>query len=231
MSAKNRHGTCGYCAKQRKLTRDHIPPKPLLEQPYPANLLTVPACYECNQSFMKDDEYTRTVLAVDIRASRNRAAQSKLPAIIRSLQDPEGQGFAAYLASQTAQTAILGPDGTPMAEVIDVDRERLRATGSRLIRGLYFIEMGTPIPESAILRVASKVGLAQSDAHMATIGRVYGTWSDHRTGAVGDAFSYFAAVGPRVSFWLVLLYDYFLWGGTVDEREISEREADPAPPQ
>jgi hypothetical protein len=218
MSAKNRHGTCGYCAKQRKLTRDHIPPKLLLEQPYPPNLLTVPACYECNQSFMKDDEYTRTVLAVDIRASRNRAAQSRLPAIVRSLQDPSGQGFAAYLASQTTQTSILGPDGNPMAEMIDVDRERLRATGGRLIRGLYFIEIGRPMPESAILRVASKVGLAQSDENMVTIGRVYAAWSDHREGAVGDAFSYFAAIGQGVSFWLLLLYDYFLWGGTVDER-------------
>jgi hypothetical protein len=42
--------------------------------------------------------------------------------------------------------------------------------------------------------------------------------SDHRTGAIGEAFSYVAAVGPGVSFWLILLYDYFFWAGTVDEK-------------
>jgi hypothetical protein len=53
-------------------------PKLLLAPPFPANLITVPACYDCNQSFQKDDEYTRFITGIDFRASKNQDARSKL---------------------------------------------------------------------------------------------------------------------------------------------------------
>ena len=43
MSAKNKHRTCAYCRKFKKSTVDHVPPKLLLEQPFPPNLLRYPA--------------------------------------------------------------------------------------------------------------------------------------------------------------------------------------------
>ena len=66
--AKTRRGICAYCGKEKNLTRDHVPPKVLLAEPYPANLLTVPACHECNRRFQRDDDYTRSMLALDLRA-------------------------------------------------------------------------------------------------------------------------------------------------------------------
>jgi hypothetical protein len=54
MSARHRQNICAYCGKLKKLTKDHIPPKLLLEQPYPANLWTVPSCNDCNASFQED---------------------------------------------------------------------------------------------------------------------------------------------------------------------------------
>jgi hypothetical protein len=47
-------------------------PKLLLAPPFPANLITVPACYDCNQSFQKDDEYTRFITGIDFRASKTK---------------------------------------------------------------------------------------------------------------------------------------------------------------
>ena len=79
---------CVYCGKRKKLTVDHVPPKLFLAPPYPPNLLTVPACHECNASFTKNDEYTRTVVILDVRASNNTDAQAKLPAVMRSLLRP-----------------------------------------------------------------------------------------------------------------------------------------------
>jgi len=218
MSAKNKHRTCAYCRKLKKATVDHVPPKLLLEQPFPPNLLTVPCCSDCNQGFKADDEYTRTVIGLDVRASKNAAAQYNLPAIIRSLQRPDARGFAEYIASQSSASAILGPDGNPMGQMIEADRKRVDNSGARIIRGLYFIEMKRPLPEHAILKVASKAGLTADHPHMLTIARAWQTVADHRNRAVGTAFSYSAAVGEGVSFWLLLLYDYFFWAGTIDER-------------
>jgi hypothetical protein len=52
---------CSYCG-ERPDTRDHVPSKILLEEPYPENLAVVPCCYKCNQSFSLDEEYIGCLL-------------------------------------------------------------------------------------------------------------------------------------------------------------------------
>lgn len=107
MSTRNRRGVCAYCGKDKKLTDDHVPPKVLLHKPYPANLPTVPACADCNRGFQKDDEYTRAVLAVDVRAAGNPVARSHIPVIGRSL------GSVASLVHASLR-AYAGPDETSL---------------------------------------------------------------------------------------------------------------------
>lgn len=48
---------CIYCGKQAN-TREHVPSKAFLIKPYPTDLPTVPACYECNNGFSEDEVYT-----------------------------------------------------------------------------------------------------------------------------------------------------------------------------
>ena len=47
---------CVYCGGPTE-TRDHVPSKVLLDEPYPDNLPVVPACAQCNSSFSLDEEY------------------------------------------------------------------------------------------------------------------------------------------------------------------------------
>lgn len=47
---------CIYCTGPAD-TRDHVPSKCLLDQPYPANLPVVGCCDVCNQNFSKDEQY------------------------------------------------------------------------------------------------------------------------------------------------------------------------------
>ncbi|MEZ4810770.1 MAG: hypothetical protein R2819_10450 [Allomuricauda sp.] len=47
---------CVYCGDSAS-TRDHVPSKCLLEQPYPENLSVVGCCDSCNQDFSKDEQY------------------------------------------------------------------------------------------------------------------------------------------------------------------------------
>ncbi len=53
---KSRENGCIYCGN-RADTREHIPSKVLLSEPYPENLPTIPACFECNNGFSADEEY------------------------------------------------------------------------------------------------------------------------------------------------------------------------------
>lgn len=49
------HG-CIYCGGTPD-TRDHVPSKCLLEQPFPDNLPVVGCCDSCNQNFSRDEQY------------------------------------------------------------------------------------------------------------------------------------------------------------------------------
>ena len=47
---------CVYCGADAD-TRDHVPSRVLLDEPFPANLPVVPCCGSCNNSFSLDEEY------------------------------------------------------------------------------------------------------------------------------------------------------------------------------
>jgi len=49
-------GFCCYCGRGTE-TRDHVPSKVFLDEPYPSNLPVAFACQSCNESFSLDEEY------------------------------------------------------------------------------------------------------------------------------------------------------------------------------
>jgi hypothetical protein len=49
-------GMCVYCGTHPD-TRDHVPSKVLLDEPYPPELSVVGACKKCNSSFSLDEQY------------------------------------------------------------------------------------------------------------------------------------------------------------------------------
>lgn len=52
---------CVYCGGTPD-TRDHVPSKVLLDEPFPDDLPAVPACRACNHSFSADEEYLACLL-------------------------------------------------------------------------------------------------------------------------------------------------------------------------
>ena len=49
-------GMCAYCGAQPD-TRDHVPSKVLLDEPFPPQLPVVDACANCNTGFSLDEQY------------------------------------------------------------------------------------------------------------------------------------------------------------------------------
>lgn len=54
-------GRCAYCGEIPD-TRDHVPSKVLLDNPFPAHLPVVASCRTCNEDFSLDEEYFACVL-------------------------------------------------------------------------------------------------------------------------------------------------------------------------
>ena len=54
---------CIYCGAIAN-TREHVPSKAFLQEPFPDNLPTIPACFECNNGFSFDEDYFACYLDV-----------------------------------------------------------------------------------------------------------------------------------------------------------------------
>lgn len=65
---------CVYCGGGSPLTRDHVPSKVLLDEPFPENLPQVPACQACNASFSLDEEYLACLVDCVIVGSTDPSA-------------------------------------------------------------------------------------------------------------------------------------------------------------
>jgi len=63
-------GFCVYCGAEPS-TRDHVPSKVLLDEPYPPNLPVVFACERCNNGFSKDEQYLACFIESVINGSSN----------------------------------------------------------------------------------------------------------------------------------------------------------------
>jgi hypothetical protein len=59
---KDLESYCIYCHCESASTRDHIPPRVFLDEPYPSYLDVVPACDLCNKSFSSDELYVSCYL-------------------------------------------------------------------------------------------------------------------------------------------------------------------------
>lgn len=94
---------CSYCG-ERPDTRDHVPSKILLDEPFPENLPVVPCCNNCNQSFSLDEEYIACLIecvlcgTTDIdklkREKVKKILQNKAPLrerIFQSMTETNGQ--------------------------------------------------------------------------------------------------------------------------------------------
>ena len=60
---KSKGNGCIYCGKPAT-TREHTPSKAFLLEPYPENLPTIPACFECNNGYSEDENYVSCFLDV-----------------------------------------------------------------------------------------------------------------------------------------------------------------------
>lgn len=60
---KSKGNGCIYCGKPAT-TREHTPSKTFLLEPYPENLPTIPACFECNNGYSEDEKYVSCFLDV-----------------------------------------------------------------------------------------------------------------------------------------------------------------------
>src|SRR5688572_9409203 len=74
---------CFHCGGPPN-TNDHSPPKVLLDKPYPDEMITVPSCYECNNSASLDEAYLACAVECAVAGQTTPESVSR-PAIQKML--------------------------------------------------------------------------------------------------------------------------------------------------
>jgi hypothetical protein len=139
--------SCAYCGKTPAPTRDHVPPKSAFSKPYPANLITVPSCEDCNSKYSELDEEFRIGLSL-LAAEQTPQAQylwrkHTLPGVRKN------QRLRRLLVSSISDHKVwLRSPITGRFEryhTVSWPANTYQAMIERVTRGLYFKEVGAPL--------------------------------------------------------------------------------------
>jgi hypothetical protein len=141
--------TCIYCGNTENMTVDHIPPKALFPEPRPLNMMTVPCCRVCNESFSKDDEYFRLILVSCQSVSEDPAVQVVNEKLLRSIRKIEAPGLATLVNQSLHVVDVFSEGGIYLgyAPALKVDAIRFHRTLDRIAQGLFFLTHRYPIPK------------------------------------------------------------------------------------
>jgi hypothetical protein len=120
---------CIYCCGHAE-TRDHVPSKCLLEQPYPQNLPVVGCCDSCNQNFSKDEQYFVCLIESVLCGSTDPEKIGR-PSVARTMQNSP----VLRQRIETSRTEVNGQ----IAFVPEI--ERIHAVMLKLARGHAAFEL------------------------------------------------------------------------------------------
>lgn len=123
---------CVYCGAQTE-TRDHVPSRVFLDEPYPSNLPVVPACKACNAGFSLDEEYLACL--VDCATVGSASVEAVRRGRVRKIL-----GRKTALSSMLIQARSEWDDRA----AITADADRLRNVILKLARGHAAYELNEP---------------------------------------------------------------------------------------
>jgi hypothetical protein len=203
---------CAYCGAEGNLTVDHIPPKCLLPDPLPSDLITVPCCETCRDGTANDDTYFQAALAMRSGLYQHPDVQKILPKIVKSFGRPEQIIFTEYFFNQVKLVQVQTASESVQHPVATIDLNRIRAVLSRITMGLYFHEVGKRLPDECQTWVITNDEYSNmSSEAKKIIGKVVSTAeiASRRTSgetAFGYKFS-FAEDNNFCSIWILTFYE------------------------
>lgn len=133
---------CVFCAERPAVTKDHVPPKGIFARPLPADLITVPACEECNKGSSKEDEEFRAMLGIRVGGWTPQGKAFWNKAALRTLR--HNQRLKREVLSSARNTEVVTPGGLYLGRhfLVPWQTSSHDNTIAKITRGLYFHHFG-----------------------------------------------------------------------------------------
>lgn len=146
-------GFCVYCGGEPD-TRDHVPSRVLLDEPFPDNLPIVECCTDCNGAFSLHEEYVACFLSCVICGSTVPEKQLR-PKISRILK-------ASPAIAARIQASLLPSVSDELVWKPELDR--IRTVILKLARGHIAYELSLPRPDDPISVKIMPIALMPQDS-------------------------------------------------------------------
>ena len=142
---------CVYCGGREKETDDHVPPKSFYPKPRPSDLITVPACLQCNQDAGKDEEFFLATFMFS-EAGITKAGSLLWSEKIRRMYE-KNLGLKRKTADHLERSDIMTPAGIFLGRkmTIKTDEVRFERVANKIVKGLYYFEYKEPMPANTKL--------------------------------------------------------------------------------
>jgi hypothetical protein len=214
---------CIYCQTRPATTVDHAPPKGLFAEPRPSNLITVPACDDCNKGFEKNDDYVLPI-ATEWLASETKdgaaVTQKRLRAINRPQARRRWKPFLEGLRVVEARTQ----SGIYLGRTfqMSLDGKRIAGTVNRIIRALYYHVTKTALPVAKVVESQPFAHYVQRHGQNPEAMRVIPLIRQSPSDVIGDGtfeYRYFCDHESFFSFWYLEFYGRLAFIGFTGELE------------
>lgn len=196
---------CAICGIRDATGRDHVPPRNIFPKPWPSNLITVPACEECNNRSSPNDEEFRVSLSLLAGSESPETRALWKEGALRTLR--RNRKLHREVLRRFVKVDVKSPGGIYLhtADAVMVPKKGIHSVLQRTIRGLYFHHFGECLGERARCDVKQYEDPAQIDDELLRLIRGLQTHSianglfRYRYDRAGDE--------PLASIWLMMFHN------------------------
>lgn len=129
---------CVYCGGTTE-TREHIPSRVFLDEPYPENLPTIMVCEKCNHGYSFDEEYVACLIECARVGGVEKSILERKKIKIILAQRPKLLARLKAMITSSTNTALFS-----------IEANRIERVLAKLVRGHMLFDQNEPWPDSSI---------------------------------------------------------------------------------
>ena len=223
---------CVYCGDPAE-DWDHVPPKCLFSKSNRHNLIRVPACIKCNNSFAKDDEYFRQMLSMRDDTGEGPDVTEAREASLRALSRKDQKKLKdATLRNRFLTEAKHGEIYLGLRHGYMVDLHRLNRTVSRAVKGLFAYEFDRMLPDDHVVLSFEGNEIPKGDiGFLAPFSRIARTIVSNGYRAVGKGVFRYGVAHleglPDTTIWILQFYGSVFFVALTLPKEMSRPSHSP----
>jgi len=199
---------CSICGIRAASTRDHVPPKKIFPKPRPNDLVTVPACQECNMGVSGFDEKFRAYLSLQVGLDTADATRLWTQHAVKTFR--HNNRLRREILGKSQRVDMVTKAGIIIGEGYRLlwDSAAHDTVVERCIRGLYFHHFGSILGKSVKVRVYWFRELTKEMMELSS------EWNMNSMGENIFVYRFVKAVDqPNTSVWLFQFYGRHWAGG------------------